>query len=120
MLTLHQSNEYNRHKTLSDFFAVPANTTILNTYLPFKNQVLDYNANISAFEALVPNKEVITKGITKGKETIKHKIADTMALYCCKTRAFALLNNHPDLAGAMNTKSSAILHLKDADVLPFV
>ena len=120
MLTLHQANEYNRHKTLSDFFSMQANTVLINSFLPFKNQVTDFTANVTLFESLIPNKDITTNGITSGKVSLKRKVADNMAIYCCKTRAFALLNNHPDLAEAMNFKSTSIFHLKDSDFLPFI
>jgi len=120
MLTLHQSNEYNRHKTLSDLFITPTNATIINTFQPFKTLVADHAANLGILEGLVPNKDLITNGITSNKSTLKHKIADTLALYCCKTRAFALLNNHFDLAEALKTRSDIISRMKDADILPFV
>ena len=120
MLTLTQSNDYTRHKTLAGFFATPANATIIGTFQPFQLQVKDHANNLSSLEAIIPNKDVITAGITNNKTLLKKKIADALVLVCGKTRAYALLNNHPELAEAMKTRADLVMKMKDADILPLV
>jgi carboxypeptidase family protein len=117
MLTLDQSREYNRFKKLSGFFA--NNGATIATFIPFKTEVDSYNLHFQSLDALIPNKGVATVGITSEKASLKEKIANELGLACKKTRSYALLNNHPQLALATNTRADKILRMKDSEILAF-
>ena len=71
-------------------------------------------------EDLVPDKQVITNGITAGKRELKQKIAAATALVCRKTMAYAVRYNNPALAAQTNTSESDITRMKDADLPGYV
>ena len=118
MLTLEQSRDYNRFKKLNGFFG--DNATAIAAFVPFQTEVTNYNSNFQSLDALIPNKNVATTGITSEKLSLKQKIADELALACKKTRSYALLNNLPQLAAAMDTRADKILRLKDSEILASV
>jgi len=118
MLTLEQSQEYNRFKKLSAFFT--SNSIITATFAPFQTEVNSFTINFQSFDALIPNKDVITTGITSSKTSLKLSIADKAETICRKTRSYALLNSLPELAAAVNTSATKIRKMKDSDILGFI
>lgn len=120
MLNLGQSNEYRRFKSVNDLFKLPANVIIINTYTPFKDEVIIYEGNFVKLDLLIPDKGVLSTGITVDKTADKETIATAVASICKKAKAFAIKTNNTVLHTAMNTSASEIMHKKEADVLPFV
>jgi len=117
MLTLRQSQEFNRFQKLLGFFT--SNSTIIATFTPFQVEVTKYMMNFQSLNALVPDKDVVTTGITSGKDMLKQKIADALALVCKKTKSYAMLNNLPQLAATANSRADKIVRMKDSDILGF-
>src|ERR1700744_2467220 len=117
MLTLEQSQEYNRFKKLSGFLT--ANSTITGSFVPFQAEVTSYLQNLQSLDALIPDKNAVTTGITSEKGTLKQTIADSLALVCKKTSSYALINNLPQLVAGVNVHSTKILKMKDSEVLAF-
>ena len=115
MLTNYQLEEYRRFKTLKEWFALPPNFAIYTTYAPFAAEVGTYTANFAILDALVPNKDVVTEGITADKLALKHQGANTLAVIMDKTRAYALHYNFAALAAQMQTNAGDIFQTNDED-----
>ena len=118
MLTLDQSREYTRFKKLDTFF--DNNGSAISTYPPFQTEVAAFHDNFEQLEALIPQKDGTGTGITTGKTTLKHSVADRLAVICTTTKAYALKFNNPPLAAEVNFRANEMFRLKDADFLPFV
>jgi hypothetical protein len=118
MLTLSQSREYNRFKKLKEYFDV--NSSVIEEYPPFANEVTSFNGNFEILEELMPGKNSTGKGITASKTTLKRSVADKLAVICTTTKAYAVKFNNGALAQQMNFRSNDIFKLKDADLLAFV
>lgn len=119
-LSLDQSDEYRRFKMLDDLFAVPANATIIGTFTPFEEDVVIYHSHFTLLDGVIPNKGALSTGVTAGMTVNKTGIAKVMGLICSKTKVFAMKTGNTELEAAMNVTETDILHMKEADVLPFV
>ncbi len=75
-----QSREIKRAQTLDVFFN--QNTAILATFPPFAAEVKDFNNNLATINTLVPNKDVVTAGITQDKSVVKQTVADELDIIC--------------------------------------
>ena len=117
MLTLKQSRQYNRFKKLSVFFT--ANNTLIASFAPFQTEVNNFFLNLQSLDALVPDTDGITTGITSEKTALKQHIADALAMVCKKTRAYALINDLSQLAAVTNIGANKIFKMKDADIHGF-
>jgi hypothetical protein len=117
MLTLLQSQEYTRAKTLGKFFA--ANDTITPTFAPFDDEVDKFNLNVGLFDDLIPNKDNVSTVFTTEKDGFQHATATGLAAVGKKTRSYAITNGLTELAGQMNFTADDVMNKKDADVLGF-
>jgi len=120
MLNLDQSNEYRRFVQLDNLFGLSTNKPIFEPYLPFKQNVAIFTGHFIDFDKLIPDKGVLTTGLTEGKLEIKEGLAKAFALICSKTKEFALKSDNTSLEAEMNVTESDIIHMKEADILPFV
>ena len=120
MLNLNQSDEYRRFSRLSIFFGMPANVTIIGTFVPFEEDVALYQTHFGILDGLIPNKGALSTGMTGGKTLLKDGIAKVMGLVCGKTKVFAIKTGNTELEAAVNVTESDILRMKEADLLPFV
>ncbi len=120
MLNLGQSNEYRRFKSLDDLFNLPSSVVVINTFTPFKDEVVIYHSDFIKLDLLIPNKGALSTGVTTEKFVDKEKIAKEMGLICKKAKAFAIKTGDNILEVAVNVSVSEILRKKEADVLPFV
>jgi hypothetical protein len=117
MLTRAQARAYNRFKKLGLFFE--EETTAYSSFVPFATEVAHFNANLQELEELIPGKMETAKGITMDKAAMKQQVANSLALVCRKTRAYALRFNQPELAAQTNTYEDRILKMKDADIMGY-
>ena len=106
MLTLEQTREYNRCKKLQDFLII--HTGVFSRFIPFASEAERFVVNFTELETLLPNKNVVTSGITTDKRSMKQRIARAMALICRKTMAYANTYNNPELAA----QTDRIIRLK--------
>ena len=120
MLNLDQSNEFRRFSQLDIFFGMPANVTIIGTFVPFQDEVTLYHTHFGILDGLIPNKGALSTGVTQGKTSIKEGIAKVMGLVCGKTKVFAMKTGNTVLEAAVNVTENEILHKKEADILSFV
>ena len=120
MLNLDQSNEFRRFSQLDIFFGMPANVTIIGTFVPFQDEVALYHTHFGILDGLIPNKGALSTGVTQGKTSIKEGIAKVMGLVCGKTKVFAMKTGNTVLEAAVNVTENEILHKKEADILSFV
>jgi hypothetical protein len=118
MLTNSQMNDSRRHHTLEDFFTDHAATVA--SYVPLQTEVTKHAANVAALDALAPLKDVVTRGITLDKKTLKHNIAFTASIICDKARAFGLSFGQIPLAEEMRLRADLIENRNDEDFLPFI
>ena len=120
MLNLDQSNEFRRFSALDIFFGLPANVTIIGTFLPFQDDVVLYQTHFGVLNGLIPDKGALSVGVTESKISIKEGIAKVMGLVCGKTKVFAIKTSNTVLEAAVNVTESDILRMKEGDLLPFV
>ena len=121
MFTQKQNDELRRDIRQKQFAAIPANTVIINTYIPFKNEVADLLLNIAAIESLAPDKIVDTKPVTGDKMFLKHDTADYYESLCGIIEGFAKKYLHPELEVQMEVvKAYKIFEMKDNDVKPYI
>ena len=118
MLTLGQSREYNRCQRLHTYFSI--NSPVFNTYIPFSEEVENYNTNFTRFQSYVPNKGATGTGITTGQKDLKLKIGRAIADICEPACAYANKYNNSKLAADVCYKKSNIQRLKDGDILGIV
>src|SRR5437868_2627024 len=104
MLSQDQSREYTRFKKLSTFFDL--NGSAISTYVPFQQEVVSFNNNLEDLDGLIPAKDGTATGITVGKTTLKHNVADKLAVICTTTRAYALKYGNTQLAAEMNFRAT--------------
>lgn len=118
-LPIELEQEYQRNKTLKEFFAIPANVTKVNADPPLKTARDLFLTHFGEFEGLLPGKDVITGGITDDKNAAKKAVSLAYAPICRRTRSFARLIKDGDLKKQMNFTKSRIIHLADGEVLGF-
>jgi hypothetical protein len=119
MLNDDQSREYNRAKKLKEFFIIPANTTILNSFAPFKDRVTIFYGNFGLFDSYVPKKDASGKPITELKDALKREQAQLWAPILSLTHGYAIVTHNTVLAGAVNYTEEELYGMKDSDVLGF-
>jgi len=117
MLTLTQSNEYKRAKTLNNFLS--QNNTVFSVYPPFAQEYKLFNNNINLLDGFIPNKDVVRTGITKDKAAMKLQVANDLLPVCTATRAYAIKQGNETLAADMHFSETTLMRMKDADVLAF-
>lgn len=117
-LTQKQSDEKARFAKLGIFLI--DEVLIYKSLLPFKNEADDFETNYLKFDDLAEGKIIDTSGETEEKTANKLSIAESCALYCGTTRAFAKKIGNLDLAAQMWYSKSDILDMKDTEVLGFV
>jgi hypothetical protein len=118
MITMEQTREYTRGKKLQDFLTL--NHTVYVSFQPFDDEVNDFSQNFMALDALMPQKRVVSSGITTDKRGMKQNVAAALALICRKTMAYAIRYNNPQLAAQSNTREDVIFRMKDGSLLPYV
>lgn len=118
-LPIELEQEYQRNKTLKEFFAIPANVLKVNGDPPLKTARDLFLTHFGEFEALIPSKDVITGGITNDKNAAKKAVSVAYAPICRRTRSFARAIKDGDLQKQMNFTKSRIIHLADGEVLGF-
>ena len=103
------------------FFIIDKNKTVINAYVPLKNECTEYAVNFALLKTLIPKKdyEAIT-GIVNDKTDLKEVVADsleeiahTMLAYCTKEKKVAL-------ATSFHFSAWDIQRLKEEDILPTV
>ena len=118
MLTQAQSREYNRCQKLYNFFAI--NSIIINTYVPFAEEVTSFNTNFNRFQGFVPGKGASGTGITASQKELRLKISLAIANICDTACAYAAKYNNTNLASEVCFTKSDIQRLKDGDILGVV
>jgi hypothetical protein len=116
-LTNGQAQEYNRDKKVQTYFTT--NASKVSSYAPLNDQFEDFEDHVSNVESLVPRKTVNNTGIATAKKLKKSEAASFWSSICNKGRAYALGIHDEALAADLKRSRSAILKLKDGDVLPF-
>lgn len=119
-LTKEQTQEYNKYKKMEQFFGVPANVTLINTYTPMKNEVGEFKQNIIDVGDLLPKKSVDNKGITDEKDLRKLNVANYwFSNVLSKAKAYAFKVKNTELAVKVDFSQSEVEELRDGDVQPF-
>jgi hypothetical protein len=111
--------EYQRNKTLREFFAIPGNATKVAAYPPLQDAVDAFLDDLDDFENLLPGKDITTIGISDDKVSAKKLVAVTYAAICRTTKSFAKKINNADLRAQMNFGKAKIERMADAEILPF-
>ena len=116
--TQSQSNEKTRFSHLKVYFG--ETEAIYKKMVPFNNEVTAFGTNLAYLDTLGEDKIIDTSGDTEQKTAEKLSIATKVALYCGNTKAFAITSGNKDLAAQMSYSKSAILEMKDTEILGFV
>ena len=119
MLNDNQEDEYTRDLKLQAFFAIEGNTTIINTYLPFKNQRTSFNNHVLTMEGYMPQKDASGKPITETKEEVKINASTLWAPILAKTLGYANHINDNTLQAAVHFTEAQILAINDGNFLQF-
>jgi hypothetical protein len=116
-LPIELEQDYQRNKTLKEFFAIPANVTKVNADPPMKGARDLFLTHFGEFEGILPGKDVITGGISDDKLAGKKIVANTYGPICRRTRSFARKIGDGDLKKQVNFTKSRILKMADGEVL---
>ncbi len=114
-LTNEQSSQYTRMERV-DLFLDDKQTTV-DAYTPMKVEVSDFKNNLAALVLAMPEKNVVSTGITIDKKQQKQKVAKAGEFICHLTHLFADKFGHPKLAAAVNLNYDKIYKAKDADIV---
>ena len=113
-----QAREYNRALALN--LCLTEESKTIKLYPPFNEVAEAFFINTQTLVNLVPTKESNGGTITGNKATLKQTIATNANIICTRTTAYAVKIGDTDLQAAVYKSMSAILELKDADVVSFV
>ena len=79
ILNAWQAAKVRQINTGGTFFVIPANKTIIDGYLPFKQECTDYGINFDILKSVIPQKDYdAIIGITSTKTDTKEIIADDL------------------------------------------
>lgn len=114
-----QTREIARDKKIIEYISIPANTTIANTYDPFKEELQELKDNVDAVLLLAPEKEQTGKGVTETKKDYKREFADLAGLMFLITRGYAAKTGNKELAAQVKSTTEDIFAFKDGNILSF-
>ena len=121
LLNAWQAAKVRQINTGGTFFTIPANKTIIGTYIPFKKECDEYDVNFDLLKSIIPKKDYDTIiGNTSTKTDTKEIIAEDLETMAHQVLAYCTKESKIALAASFHFSQWDIIAIKQEEILPFV